>query len=97
VFSVRHGNKAPEHAVETQNSPRPKQARTSRSQFKAMLVCFFDHKGIVHYEFIAQGEMVNQQCCLEELTRWNQVGGNDPNSGLTSGFSTMTMPLRMMC
>jgi len=34
-----------------------------------MLVCFFDQTGIVHYEFIAQGQMVNQQCYLEALTR----------------------------
>jgi len=34
-----------------------------------MLVCFFDHKGIVLYEFIAQGQTVNQQCYLEVLTR----------------------------
>jgi len=53
----------------TQNSPRPKKARMSRSQVKTMLVCFFDHKGVVHYEFIAQGQMVNQQCYLEVLTR----------------------------
>jgi len=36
---------------------------------KTMLVCFFDHKGIHHYEFIAQGQRVNQQCYLEMLTR----------------------------
>jgi len=30
-----------------------------------MLVCFFDHKGIVHYDFIIQGQTVNQQCYLE--------------------------------
>ena len=34
-----------------------------------MLVCFFDHKGIVRYEFIAQVQAVNQQCYLEVLTR----------------------------
>jgi hypothetical protein len=27
----------------------------------------------------------------------NLLEGNDLNSGLTSGLSTMTMPLRMMC
>jgi len=53
----------------TQNSPQLKKARVSRSQVKTMLVCFFDHKGIVHFEFIAQGQMVNQQCYLEVLTR----------------------------
>ena len=35
---------------------------TSWSQIKTMLVCFF-------YEFIAQGQTVNQQCYLEVLTR----------------------------
>ena len=53
----------------TQNSPRQKKARISRSQVKNMLVCFFDHKGIVHYEFIAKGQTVNQHCYLEVLTR----------------------------
>jgi len=33
-----------------------------------MLVCFFDHKGIVHYEFSAQGLTVNKQFFLEVLT-----------------------------
>jgi len=53
----------------TKNSPQPKKARMSWSQVKTMLVCFFDHKGIVHYEFIAQGQTVNQQCYLEVLRR----------------------------
>ena len=52
-----------------QNSPRPKKARVSRSKVKIMLVCFFDHKGIVHYEVIAQGQTVNQQCYVEVLKR----------------------------
>jgi hypothetical protein len=36
---------------------------------ETMLVCFFDHKGILHNEFIAQGQTVNQQCHLEVLRR----------------------------
>ena len=46
-----------------------KKARMSQSQVKTMLEGFFDHKGIVHYEFIAQGQTVNQQFYLEVLTR----------------------------
>jgi hypothetical protein len=52
-----------------QNLPCPKKAHMSRLQVKTMLVCFFDHKGIVHYGFIAQGQRVNQQCYVEVLTR----------------------------
>jgi hypothetical protein len=51
-----------------------KKARMSRSQVQTVLVCFFNHKVIVCYEFIAQGQTVNQQCYLEMLTRlWESV------------------------
>jgi hypothetical protein len=63
----------------TQNSPQAKKARMFQLQVKIMLVCFFDHMGIVHYEFIAQGQTVNQVLfgsadkvtgiCSEEKTR----------------------------
>ena len=33
------------------------------------IACFFDQNGIVHYEFISQGQTVNQQCYLEVLIR----------------------------
>jgi len=63
----------------TQNSPQPKKARMSWSQVKIMLVCFFNHRGIVHYENIAQGQTVNQQCYLEVLTRlWESVQKKRP-------------------
>jgi histone-lysine N-methyltransferase SETMAR len=57
----------------TQNSPQPQKARMSRSQFKTMLLCFFDHKGIIHYDFIAQGQTANQLCYLEVLTRLRET------------------------
>jgi hypothetical protein len=78
--------------MKTQNSPRLKNACISRSQFKTMRVSS-NQKGIVHYESIAQGQTVNQECYLEVLTRLEE---KSPNSVLTSGFSTMTMPMRMI-
>ena len=69
MFSIRPGNKTTELAVENIEFTSVEKSRMSRSQVKAMLVCFFDHKGIVHYGFIAQGQRVNQQCYLEVLTR----------------------------
>ena len=64
----------------------------SWSHVKNMLVCFFDHKGVVHYEFIAQGQAVNQQCLQMLIRLQNLFGGKDPESGLIIGFSTMIMP-----
>jgi histone-lysine N-methyltransferase SETMAR len=58
-----------EHAVENKEFTSAEKVCMSQLQVKNMLVCFFDHKGIVHYEFIPQGQMVNQQCYLEVLTR----------------------------
>jgi hypothetical protein len=52
---------------ETQNSPWLK--RTHVSLTVQDHAWFFDHKGIVRYELIAQRQIVNQQCYLEVLPR----------------------------
>jgi len=36
-----------------------KKARMSKSKIKSMLICFFDSQGIVHTEFVPQGQTVN--------------------------------------
>ena len=46
-----------------------KKARQVKSNVKTMLICFFDIKGLVHLEFIPQGQTVNQQFFLEVLKR----------------------------
>jgi len=45
--------------------PGPKKTRQVRSKVKVMLIVFFDMEGIVHYEYIPQGQTVNQQFYLQ--------------------------------
>jgi len=61
--------KTTEHAVENTEFTSAEKTRMSRSQVKINFVGFFDHKGIIHYKFSAQGQTVNQQCYFEVLTR----------------------------
>jgi histone-lysine N-methyltransferase SETMAR len=49
------------------SSPRPKKARMSRSSTKTMLIVFFDICGIVHCEFVPQGQTVNKKFYCEVL------------------------------
>ena len=49
--------------------PRPQKAHMQRSQVKVMLITFFDHQGMVHHEFVPQGQTVNQHFYKEVLTR----------------------------
>ena len=51
------------------SSLRPKKARQSRSKIKLMLIAFFDARGIVHMEFLPQGQTVNQHVYKEILRR----------------------------
>jgi len=54
---------------ESASPQRPKKARQVKSNVKTMLICFFDIKGLVHFEFVPQGQTVNQQFYLEVFKR----------------------------
>ena len=50
-------------------SPRPKKARQVKSKIKSMLIVFYDQQGIVHYEFVPEGQTVNQHYYIDVLRR----------------------------
>ncbi|UYV69149.1 hypothetical protein LAZ67_6002594 [Cordylochernes scorpioides] len=56
-------------AWHTKSSPRPKKARMSKSRIKTIIIAFFDIQGIVHCEFVSQGQTVNSTFYLEVLRR----------------------------
>lgn len=53
----------------SKTSPRREKFRLDKSKGKVMLEVFFDHKGLIHYEFIPEGQTVNKELYLEILRR----------------------------
>lgn len=51
------------------SSPRGCKTRLDRSKGKVMLIVFYDHMGIIHYEFIPEGCNVNKVLYVEILRR----------------------------
>jgi len=51
------------------SSPRPKKARQVKSNMETMTIFFFEIKGLVHFEFVPQGQTVNQLFYLEGFKR----------------------------
>jgi hypothetical protein len=41
----------------------------SKSKIKTMLICFFNIRSIIHFEFVPQGRTVNQTFYIEVLNR----------------------------
>ncbi|UYV70307.1 hypothetical protein LAZ67_7002482 [Cordylochernes scorpioides] len=69
MFEYDPESKRQSCAWHTKSSPRPKKARMSKSRIKTMIIVFFDIRGIVHCEFVPQGQTVNSVFYLEVLRR----------------------------
>jgi hypothetical protein len=65
--------KTAKFAVVTADIPRLKTAHMSKSHIKKVLIILFDIKGIVHFEFIPQSQMVNQTYYVEILKRLREA------------------------
>ncbi|UYV65641.1 hypothetical protein LAZ67_3004938 [Cordylochernes scorpioides] len=69
MFEYDQESKRQSCAWHTKSSPRPKKARMSKSRINTMIIVFFDIRGIVHCEFVPQGQTVNSAFYLEVLRR----------------------------
>ena len=49
--------------------PRPKKLRFQKSRVKTMLVIFFDWQGVIHKEFVPEGETINAVYCKGVMER----------------------------
>ena len=55
-------------------SPKGKKVRLQKSKVKTMLVCFYDSKGIIHHEFVPEGQTVTESFYLRVLERlWKRI------------------------
>ena len=69
VFEYDPETKRQSEEWHTKSSPRPKRARMSKSKINTMIIVSFDHRGIVHKEFVPPGQTVNQTFYREVLDR----------------------------
>ena len=75
---------------QTKSSPHPKNARMSRSRVKTMITVFFNSHGIVHKEFVPQGQIVNHAFYTEVLGNDFENGSSESEGTLqTIGFCNM--------
>jgi [histone H3]-lysine36 N-dimethyltransferase SETMAR len=85
VFGYDPETKRQSSQWKTPSSPRPKKARQVRSSVKTMLIVFFDTDGVVHHEFVPQGQTVNQWYYLDVLKRLRDAVRRKRHSKWQSG------------
>ena len=69
IFEYDPDKKRQSSEWHTSNSPRPKKSRMRKSKIKTKLIRFFDSQGVVHKEFMPQGQTFKKQYYREVLER----------------------------
>lgn len=49
------------------NEPKPTKPRQSWSKIKEIFIIFFYYRGVIHQEFVPEGQTVNKEYCLAVL------------------------------
>lgn len=53
----------------SESEPKPKKPRQSRSTIKVLMTVFFDYNGVVHSEFLPDGQTANREYYLQVMER----------------------------
>ena len=69
IFKYNSETKRQSLQWKSPTSLKPKKARMSKSQIMVMLIAFFDGKGIVHAEFLPQGQTIKLNIYRDFLRR----------------------------
>jgi hypothetical protein len=69
IFQYDPGTKRQSMHWKTPTSLIMKKARMSKSKVKAMMIVFFDIRGVIMIEWVPEGQTVNQEHYLEVLTK----------------------------
>ncbi|KAL4084659.1 hypothetical protein QTP88_027586 [Uroleucon formosanum] len=69
VFAYDPETKLQSSEWQTTSSPKPKKSRVVKSQLKVMLIVFFHNEGLVHWEFVPNGQTVNSSFYIDVLKR----------------------------
>ncbi|KAJ0178856.1 hypothetical protein K1T71_005631 [Dendrolimus kikuchii] len=67
--------------------PKPKNPRQSQSKVKVMLTVFFDYCGVVHSEFLPEGQTINKVYYLSILWRLRDLRQLSRFSGQLFSFA----------
>jgi hypothetical protein len=79
IFQYNLETKRQSSHWKTPTSPRMKKARMSKSNVKAMIVVFFNIRGVIIIQWEPEGQTVNRKFYLEVLTKLQeQVGKKKP-------------------
>jgi len=70
--------------------PKPKKSCQSRSKVKVMLIVFFDYRGVVHSEFLPEGQTVNKEYYLGVMRESKFVEKGQVCGKKTHGFCTIS-------
>ena len=72
MFTYNHESKCQSAQWKNATFPRPRKAKMSSSQKKTMVIPFFDSQGLIHVEWVLQGQTISKKYYITVLKRFRE-------------------------